>query len=141
MKRKNIPVFGGRPSRYMSPFLREGAVWTSSVVKRLPDGVRKSNVSPSFITSNRGMSFCWDASGFSCLTFSQSQKYKTSWATFARIQAFDSNVSTLNSTSGANLRYYTFSNYQEKNQFIEGQYLHLKSLPYYSTLWITVNKS
>lgn len=88
-----------------------------------------------------GMSFCWDASGFSGLTFSQAQSYKTSWATFGRIQAFDSNVSTMNAMSGAGLRYYTFSNYQEKNQFIEGQFLHLKSLPYYSTLWLTVNKS
>ena len=87
------------------------------------------------------MSFCWDASGFSGLTFSQSQKYKTAWATFGRIQAFDSNVSTLNATTGTNLRYYTFSDYQERNQFIEGQFLHLKSLPYYTALWAPVNKS
>jgi hypothetical protein len=86
------------------------------------------------------MNFYYDASGFSGLTFSQNQKYKTAWDTFNRIQTFDSNVSTLNN-GGASLRYYNFSNYDEKNQFIEGQYLHLKALPYYSTLWFSINKS
>ena len=140
MKRKNIPCLGGSPSRYMRPFFSAATVWTSSVVKRLPDAVRKTNLSPSFIPSNR-MNFYYDASGFSGLTFSQNLRYKASWDTFTRIQTFDSNVSTLNATSGAGLRYYTFSNYEEKNKFIEGQYLHLKALPYYSSLWFSINKS
>lgn len=141
MKRKNMPVLGGIPSRYMRPFFVAARLWTSSVVNRLPDGVRKNSVSPSFILPIRRMSFCWDASGFSGLTFSQNQKYKTAWTTFGRIQAFDSNVSTLNATSGAGLRYYTFSNYDEKSKYIEGQFLHVYSLPYYSYLWAPVNKS
>lgn len=81
--------------------------------------------------------FVYDASGFSGLTFSQNQKNREAWNTFERIQLFNSNVSTMNN-SGANLRYYTFSNYSEKNQFTEGQLLHLKSHPYFSTLWYNI---
>jgi hypothetical protein len=87
------------------------------------------------------MNFCYDASGFSALTFSQNLSYKTAWGTFARIQNFNSNVSTLNNTNGAGLRYYTFSNYAEKSQFTQGQSLHMKALPYYSTLWVTVENN
>jgi hypothetical protein len=87
------------------------------------------------------MNFSYDASGVSGQTFSQFQKSREAWDTFNRIQTFDSNVSTLNKVSGANLRYYTFVNYEEKAQFTQGQLLHMKSLPYYSTLWFTVEKS
>ena len=48
-----MPVLGESPSRYIRPLLVAERLWTSSVVNRLPDGVRKNSVSPSFIPSNR----------------------------------------------------------------------------------------
>jgi hypothetical protein len=66
-------------------------------------------------------------------------KYKTDWNTFERIQAFDSNVSTVRATSTTNLSYYTFVDYVEKNSFKNGQYLHVLYLP--NSNWNVVQKN
>ena len=82
-----------------------------------------------------------DISGMSGLTFSQNLTYRTAWNTFNRVQTFDSNVSTQIKSGVSGLQYYNFSNYIEKAQFTQGQYLHLQAYPYYSTLWYTVQKN
>lgn len=75
------------------------------------------------------------------MSFQQNGQYKLAWDTFNRIQAFDSNVSTLRFQGAPNLYYYNFSNYAEKALFTQGQSLHFKSLPYFSTLWFTVSRN
>jgi hypothetical protein len=87
------------------------------------------------------MNYCYDASGFIGMSFQQNQEYKTSWATFNRIQTFDSNVSTLRFQGSPNLYYYNFINYAEKAQYSQGQFLHYKSIPYLSTLWVSVQRN
>jgi len=66
-------------------------------------------------------------------------KYKTDWNTFERIQAFDSNVSTVRATSTTNLSYYSFVNYVERASFKNGQYLHVLYLP--NSNWDLVQKN
>lgn len=86
--------------------------------------------------------YCWDASGFIGNPFGLNQKYKTAWDTFNRIQTFNSNVSTLRFTTGnTSLQYYNYINYTEKINFEQGQFLHFKSLPGLSSLWLTVQKN
>ncbi len=75
------------------------------------------------------------------MSFQQNGTYKTAWDTFNRIQMFDSNVSTLRFQGATNLHYYNFSNYTEKALFSQGQFLHYKSIPYLSTLWVTVQRN
>ncbi len=87
------------------------------------------------------MNTCYDASGFLCLSFQQNQIYKTAWDTFNRIQAYDSNVSTLRFGGATNVYYYNFSNYTEKALYSQGQFLHYKSIPYLSTLWVSVQRN
>lgn len=87
------------------------------------------------------MNTCYDASGFLCLNFQQNQLYKTAWDTFNRIQTYDSNISTLRFQGVPNLYYYNFSNYTEKALYSQGQFLHYKSIPYLSTLWVSVQRN
>lgn len=84
---------------------------------------------------------CFDISGVTGLTYSQFIQYNQAWTTFERIQRFDSNVSTQIHSGAVGLKYYNYSNYIEKNLFIQGQSLHMKAYPYYSTLWYTVQKN
>lgn len=74
-------------------------------------------------------SFPFDSSGF--LTLSQSQRiiYQQSWATFARIQNYNINVSTLRKLGDTSLTYYTFVSYTEREAFRNGQFLHTQVYP------------
>lgn len=83
----------------------------------------------------------FDISGATGLTNIQYIEYVTAWKTFNRIQYYDSNVSTLIHTGASGLQYYTYKNYAEKLQFIQGQSEHMKAYPYYSTLWYNVQKN
>jgi hypothetical protein len=75
------------------------------------------------------------------LTNLQYIQYTNAWNTFNRIQRYDSNVSTAVHNGATGLQYYNFSNYIEKNAFIQGQQLHIKLYPSFSTLWYTVEKN
>lgn len=75
------------------------------------------------------MSSCSDLSGFSFLYQSQLLKYNASWQTFNRVQAYNSNISTLRAGGQSNLSYYQFLTNQEKDQFVRGRFLHYQSYP------------
>jgi hypothetical protein len=75
------------------------------------------------------MSYCSDLSGFNFLYQSQLLKYKTAWDTFNRVQAYNSNISTLRAGGQTDLSYYQFLTNQEKNAFNVGRLLHFQSFP------------
>jgi len=70
-----------------------------------------------------------DLSGFTALDFSQNQTFKTAVNTFNRIQTFDSNVSTLKHIGAINQYYYNFTDYAEKTNYKQGQFLLRQSYP------------
>jgi|LakMenEpi03Aug12_release.lakeMendotaPanAssembly.Ray.scaffolds.fasta_scaffold715126_2 hypothetical protein len=84
---------------------------------------------------------CFDASGFLVLTARQNQQYREAWDTFNRIQSVNSNVSTLRAFGRTNIWYYNYVSNTEKMKFIEGQSLHMRIYPSFSTLWQTVEKN
>ena len=65
--------------------------------------------------------------------------YRNDWNTFNRIQAFNSNVSTLRSAGEQGISYYTYVNYAEKESFRNGQQLHTLYLP--NSNWNVVQKN
>jgi hypothetical protein len=65
-------------------------------------------------------------------------KYSSDWNTFERIQAYNSNVSTLRA-HGEKKTYYTYKNYTEKYAFTNGQYLH--TLYYPTSNWNIVQQN
>lgn len=75
------------------------------------------------------MSVCFDLSGFSGLNCFTRQEYLTNWAIFDRIQAYNSNVSTLRSGGAKDLSYYIFVNTDERTRFTWGQALHARRYP------------
>ena len=82
-----------------------------------------------------------DLSGFTQLDFSKNQAFKTAVNTFNRIQAFDSNVSTLKDMGAINKFYYNFIDYSEKNNYKQGQFLLRQSYPAISTIWTPVQRN
>jgi hypothetical protein len=82
-----------------------------------------------------------DLSGFTQLDFSQNQAFKTAVNTFNRIQVFDSNVSTLKHIGAINQYYYNFTDYTEKNNYKQGQFLLRQSYPAQSTIWTPVQRN
>ena len=82
-----------------------------------------------------------DLSGFTQLDFSQNQTFKTAVNTFNRIQAFDSNVSTLKYNGAMNKYYYNFVDYAEKNNYKQGQFLLRQSYPAQNTIWTPVQRN
>jgi len=82
-----------------------------------------------------------DLSGFTQLDFSQLQAYKTAVKTFTRIQTFDSNVSTLKHVGAINQYYYNFTDYAEKNNYKQGQFLLRQGYPSQSTIWLSVQRN
>jgi hypothetical protein len=68
---------------------------------------------------------------------SQSQRltYKSDWETYNRIQIYNSNVSTANS-SGSNKPYYQYIQISERSSFQNGQRLHEQAYPYNN--WVAV---
>ena len=66
------------------------------------------------------------------LSQSQIAKYTQAWNDFERIQAINSNTSTVHSTYPASRiteTYYTFISYAEKSSFTQGQFLHAQAYP------------
>jgi len=87
------------------------------------------------------ISRCFDASGFLVLTARQNQEYREAWDTFNRIQSVNSNVSTLRAIGKKDIWYYNYVSNVERMKFIEGQSLHMRTYPAFSTLWATVEKN
>ena len=85
---------------------------------------------------NTGDYACFDASGFRFMTPVQFRIYKDAWNTYNRVQSYNSNISTLRHAGQTNLNYYQFVNMQEKNQFAQGQQLHVQVYP--SSNWSSV---
>lgn len=84
---------------------------------------------------------CFDASGFLVLSIGQNQVYKDAWNTFNRIQILNSNVSTLRAAGNSNILYYNYISNAEKMQFIQGQSLHMRIYPSFSSFWLAVEKN
>ena len=83
---------------------------------------------------------CFDLSGFQGLPIGVVIKYRQDWATFNRIQAYNSNVSTLRGNSqGAGLTYYIYASGDEQISFINGQNLHVRRYP--GINWNAVEKN
>lgn len=59
-------------------------------------------------------------------------QYQTAWVTYDRVQAYNSNISTLrgdNPTKYSYLTYYQFVTQTEKATYTTGQYLHQQVYP------------
>lgn len=80
----------------------------------------------------------FDLSGFLALPSSVKLDYQTYWNIFNRIQAYNSNVSTIRSGGDRQQTYYSFANYDEVTGFTQGQYLHVQRYP--NSNWATVSK-
>lgn len=77
-----------------------------------------------------------------CLSQSQIAIYNQAWNDFERIQALNSNTSTVHSTypsSKQTQSYYTFISYAEKTSFLQGQFLHVQAYP--NSNWSTVQEN
>lgn len=81
----------------------------------------------------------FDLNGLLCLTQSQRLRYKIAWDIFEKIQNINSNVSTIKSVSSITIPYYTYTTYNEKEQFTLGQYLHTQVYP--NVVWNTVQEN
>jgi len=81
---------------------------------------------------------CFDLSGFQGLSNGVLLQYKNDWGTFNRIQAYNSNVSTLRA-AGKTMTYYTYASGDEKVSFDNGQILHVRRYP--SQNWNAVQKN
>ena len=80
----------------------------------------------------------FDLSGFLAVPSSIKIDYQQSWNTYNRIQSINSNISTLRGGGDKTQDYYTFANYDEMSEFIQGQYLHLQRYP--NSNWSAVSK-
>jgi len=78
--------------------------------------------------------------GILSINQSQLQIYKQAWADYNRIQAFNSNVSTIHG-NGTDIKapYYVYVSYTEKNSFQNGQYLHQQQYP--NSNWSAVQEN
>jgi hypothetical protein len=87
------------------------------------------------------LSICYDSSISTIRTLTNADLIynRSSWTTFNRIQSYNSNVSTLRH-DGANLLYYTYTDFSERNKFTKGQFLHFTVYPELSNFWNPVNK-
>lgn len=82
---------------------------------------------------------CFDLSGFSGLNCFTQLQYKANWATFERIQAYNSNVSTGRAAGDLGLTYYQFVDTEERTNFLYGQMLHTKRYP--NSNWNAVSQN
>jgi hypothetical protein len=82
---------------------------------------------------------CFDLSGFTGLSIGVAAQYRQEWATFDRIQAYNSNVSTLRAEGKTGLTYYTYASGEEKISFVNGQALHVRRYP--GQNWNAVQKN
>lgn len=84
---------------------------------------------------------CFDASGFLVLSIRQNLIYREAWDTFTRIQTLNSNISTLRSAGKTDVWYYNYKSNGERLKFIEGQSLHMRVYPSFSSFWLAVEKN
>lgn len=82
---------------------------------------------------------CFDVSGFATMSIGSLRMYETYWTTFNRIQAYDSNVSTLRHAGNTTLAYYQYQGYDERNAFTNGRLLHINRYP--TSNWAVVEKN
>lgn len=80
----------------------------------------------------------FDLSGFLAVTFSAKLLYEDQWNTYNRIQAYNSNVSTIRAAGDKTIQYYNYANYDESTAFTNGQFLHVKRYP--NSNWSAVSK-
>ena len=83
--------------------------------------------------------FPFDLTGILCLNQSQKLIYQQAWATFDRIQGYNSNVSTLRGLGDTSLTYYTYVSYSERESFRIGQVLHARVYP--NNNWNTIEEN
>ena len=81
---------------------------------------------------------CFDLSGFLALPQSTKVLYAQYWATYDRIQAINSNVSTLRRAGDLTRTYYQFVSGEERLAFVNGQMLHIRQYP--NSNWAPVPK-
>ncbi len=75
---------------------------------------------------------CFAASSFKYMSQIQFLQYQTAWVTFDKVQAYNSNISTLraqNPTKYYYLTYYQFATQTEKATYTTGQFLHQQVYP------------
>ena len=74
---------------------------------------------------------CFSVSSFKFMSQIQFLQYQTAWTTFDKIQAYNSNISTLRQSSSnySYLTYYQYASQTEKATFTTGQYLHQQVYP------------
>lgn len=71
----------------------------------------------------------FDLSGILAPPQSVRVDYQTYWNTFERIQAFNSNVSTIRASGDKTPTYYQFVSTDEKLEFTNGRMLHIQRYP------------
>jgi hypothetical protein len=81
---------------------------------------------------------CFDLSGFLAVPSSLKIDYQNSWRVYNRIQAYNSNVSTMRGRGDKTFSYYSYANYDEANSFTVGLYLHVQRYP--ASNWEPVSK-
>ena len=84
------------------------------------------------------MSGTFDLSGFLAVPSSVKLLYQQNWNIYNRVQAINSNVSTLRSAGDLTKTYYTFPTGDEQLGFLQGEYLHVQRYP--NSNWATVSK-
>ena len=68
------------------------------------------------------------------LTYSQLQDYKHAVATYNKVEAFNSNVSTLRGNGNKSVEYYEFKTYDDKESYLTGLYFLTENNPTLSTI-------
>jgi hypothetical protein len=63
------------------------------------------------------------------LTFTQYNDYKQALGTYNRVEAYNSNVSTMRGNGQTSLSYYEFVSYQEQSEYTIGLYLLTQNNP------------
>ena len=81
----------------------------------------------------------FDLSGMYCVNQSQKLMYNEAVAVFSNVFLFNSNVSTLHQKGYIDLPYYTFSSFQERNSYKQGQYLYKQRYP--NSNWNSVQEN
>lgn len=85
---------------------------------------------------------CFAGSNFKYMSQIQFLQYQSAWVTFDKVQAYNSNISTLRSQNPVKysyLTYYQYASQTEKAAFTTGQYLHQQVYP--TSNWNSVQQN
>lgn len=82
---------------------------------------------------------CQRLGNLKSLTFSQYAEYKYAIGIYLKVEAFNSNVSTLRDTGNTGIPYYNFVSYKEENSYTLGQMLLIQTNP--TTTFTPVQKN